>query len=188
MRITTKHHRTGRRRGSLLMAEFVLVAPVLLTFFLGIFEFYLMVATRIDMLEAARGSCRAAASGGYTFKSLAETEADKTGHAILGTGRLSRLARIHITWSQDLKPEQKKHMQELEAQKHNAAIDQLQSVADRAKRFAWQGALPVPTDRTVGAARGGDPATGRPGNAVTRFLPQRGSRDEPFVAAVVRVP
>jgi hypothetical protein len=31
----------------------------------------------------------------------------------------------------DLKPDQKKHMQELEAQKHNAAIDQLQSVADR---------------------------------------------------------
>ena len=29
----------------------------------------------------------------------------------------------------DLKPEQKKHMQELEAQKHNAAIDELQSVA-----------------------------------------------------------
>jgi hypothetical protein len=31
----------------------------------------------------------------------------------------------------DLKPEQKKHMQELEAQKHNAAIDELQSVATR---------------------------------------------------------
>ncbi|HEY6823456.1 MAG TPA: hypothetical protein VI195_03380 [Steroidobacteraceae bacterium] len=31
----------------------------------------------------------------------------------------------------DLKPEQKKHMQELEAQKHNAAIDELQNVATR---------------------------------------------------------
>ena len=31
----------------------------------------------------------------------------------------------------DLKPEQKKHMQELEAQKHNAAIDELQSLATR---------------------------------------------------------
>ena len=31
----------------------------------------------------------------------------------------------------DLKPEQKKHMQELKAQKHNAAIDELQGVATR---------------------------------------------------------
>ena len=31
----------------------------------------------------------------------------------------------------DLKPEQKKHMQDLEAQKHNAAIDELQNVATR---------------------------------------------------------
>jgi Flp pilus assembly protein TadG len=89
----------------LMLAELVFLTPILMMFFLGICEFYLMVATRIDLLNASRAAARVAASEGYTFKDKANAEADKTAHAVLGTGRLSRQAHVKIIWSQDLPPE-----------------------------------------------------------------------------------
>jgi hypothetical protein len=88
------------------MAEFVFVAPVLLMFFLGICEFYMMIATRISLLESSRLAVRVLASEGYGHKSLAEKEATDSARAALGGGRLSRLSHIHVVWSQDLPPDQ----------------------------------------------------------------------------------
>jgi hypothetical protein len=104
MRVTARQDRPGRR-GVLMLAEFVFMAPLLLMFFLGVIEFYMMVATRIDLLHASRAAARVAASEGYAYKAQANAEADATGHAVLGTGRLSQNAHVHITWSQDLPPE-----------------------------------------------------------------------------------
>jgi Flp pilus assembly protein TadG len=89
-----------------MMAEFVFIAPVLMLFFLGITEFYMMVATRISLLEASRAAVRVAASEGYAYKSQAATDADKTAHAALGGGRLSRFSHVHVVWSQDLPADQ----------------------------------------------------------------------------------
>jgi len=108
MRITTKtrrHGRGSRRRGVLMLAELVFMTPILMMFFLGISEFYMMVATRIDLLTASRAAARVAASEGFTFKDQAAAEADKTAHAVLGTGRLSKNAKVKIVWSQDLPPD-----------------------------------------------------------------------------------
>jgi hypothetical protein len=74
-------------------------------FFLAIVEFHMMIATRIDLLNASRAAVRVAASEGYTHKSQAEADAKKTGHAALGSGRLSRCGHVHIRWSQDLPPD-----------------------------------------------------------------------------------
>jgi hypothetical protein len=107
MRVITNSRRPGhgcRRRGVLMMAELVFLTPLLMTFFLGISEFYMMVATRIDLLNASRAAARVATSEGYTFKSQANAEADKTAHAVLGTGRLSQNAQVNIVWAQDLPP------------------------------------------------------------------------------------
>jgi len=109
MRITTKYERIARRgprRGILLLAEFLFMMPILMCFFLGISEFYMMIATRIDLLNASRAAARVAASDGYTFKSQAAADAEKTAKAVLGTGRLSKNGHVHITWSQDLPPSQ----------------------------------------------------------------------------------
>jgi Flp pilus assembly protein TadG len=89
-----------------MLAELVLVLPVLLMFFLGIVEFYMMVATKIDLLNASRASVRVAASEGYTFKAQADADASGTARAALGSGRLSKFAKVRITWSQDLPPGQ----------------------------------------------------------------------------------
>jgi len=110
MRVSSKHDRPNhrpraRRRGVLLLAEFVFMFPILILFFLGIVEFHMMVATRIDLLNASPAAARVAASEGYTFKDQANAEADKTAHAVLGTGRLSKNAHVTIIWSQDLPPE-----------------------------------------------------------------------------------
>ncbi|HKI33907.1 MAG TPA: TadE/TadG family type IV pilus assembly protein [Gemmataceae bacterium] len=111
MRITTTHPQPtrgprARRRGVLILAELLFVLPILMMFFLGILEFHMMVATRVDLLNASRAAARVAASDGYTFKTQADTDAHKTAKAVLGTGRLSRFAHVHITWSQDLPPDQ----------------------------------------------------------------------------------
>jgi Flp pilus assembly protein TadG len=100
------HGPRNRRRGVLMVAEFVFMTPVLMMFFLGICEFYMMVATRIDLLHASRAAVRVAASESYTYKTQANALADQTGHAVLGTGRLSKNAHVQITWSQDLPPAQ----------------------------------------------------------------------------------
>jgi hypothetical protein len=108
MRITTKTQRYGRgsrRRGMLMLAELVFMTPILMMFFLGISEFYMMVAARIDLLNASRAAARVAASEGFTFKDQANAEADKTAHAVLGSGRLSKNAHVKIIWSQDLPPD-----------------------------------------------------------------------------------
>jgi hypothetical protein len=108
MRITTQHRRStrGPRRGILMLAELLFVLPILMMLFLGVLEFHIMVATRVDLLNASRAAVRVAASDGYKFKSQAETDADKTAHAVLGTGRLSHSAHVHFIWSQDLPPDQ----------------------------------------------------------------------------------
>ncbi len=90
----------------MMLAEFVFMAPLLLMFFLGIVEFYMLVATKIDLLNASRAAARVAASEGYTHKAQAGAEAAATGRAVLGTGRLSKFARVRVTWSQDLPPDQ----------------------------------------------------------------------------------
>src|SRR5689334_11222695 len=103
MRIITNRQRPAqgaRRRGMLMLAELVFLTPLLMAFFLGISEFYMMVATRIDLLNASRAAARVAASEGYTFKDKANDEADKTAHAVLGTGRLSKNAHVKIVWAQ----------------------------------------------------------------------------------------
>jgi Flp pilus assembly protein TadG len=106
MRITRDTLRSGsRRRGMLMLAELVFMTPILMMFFLGICEFYLMVATRLQLENASRSAVRTAASEGFTFKDLAATEADKTAHAVLGSGRLSHNAKVKIVWSQDLPPD-----------------------------------------------------------------------------------
>jgi hypothetical protein len=109
MRINTKNNRSGRgsrRRGLLMLAELLFITPILMMFFLGISEFYMLVATRIDLLNASRAAARVAASEGYVFKDKAADEADKTAHAVLGTGRLSKNAHVKIIWSQDLPVDQ----------------------------------------------------------------------------------
>jgi Flp pilus assembly protein TadG len=109
MRITTKNDRLPRcthRRGMLLLAEFLFMMPILMCFFLGICEFYMMIACRIDLLNASRAAARVAASDGYTFKSQANSQAESTARAVLGTGRLSKFGQVHVTWSQDLPPDQ----------------------------------------------------------------------------------
>ncbi len=103
--ITASRSRSGaRRRGMLMMAELVFLTPLLLMFFMGIAEFYMMVATRIDLLNASRAAARVAGSTGYAFKDQANQQADQTAHAVLGTGRLSKNAHVHIVWAQDLPP------------------------------------------------------------------------------------
>ena len=106
MRITTRHDRPTRRCGVLMLAELVFVMPLLMMFFLGIVEFYMLVATKIDLLNASRAAVRVAASEGYTFKPQADTEAADTARAVLGSGRLSKFGRVTVTWSQDLPPGQ----------------------------------------------------------------------------------
>jgi Flp pilus assembly protein TadG len=111
MRISTRHDRPprgprSRRRGVLLLVELVFAFPVLMMFFLGILEFYMLVAVRIDLLNASRAAARAAASDGYRYKDQAKDDADKTAHAVLGTGRLSQFSHVTLTWSQDLPPDQ----------------------------------------------------------------------------------
>jgi len=107
MRISTRTERTkSGRRGVLILAEFLFTMPLLMMFFLGIVEFYMLVTTRMELLNASRAAVRAAASDGYRFKSQAAADADKTAHAVLGTGRLSEHAHITLVWSQDLPPEQ----------------------------------------------------------------------------------
>ncbi len=49
---------------------------------------------------------RAAASDGYRYKTQAQDDADKTARAALGSGRLSKFAKITLVWSQDLPPDQ----------------------------------------------------------------------------------
>jgi TadE-like protein len=108
MRITRNILRSGRgsrRRGIVMLTELVFITPILLMFFLGICEFYLMVATRIDLLNASRAAARVAGSEGFAFKDQANAEADKTAHAVLGTGRLSQNAKVKIIWSQELPPD-----------------------------------------------------------------------------------
>ncbi len=109
MRITTKHDRPAhrsRRRGMLMFAELLFITPILMMFFLGICEFYMMVAVRIDLLNASRAAVRVAASDGYTFKTQANSDAASTGQAALGSGRLAQYGQVHVTWSQDLPPSQ----------------------------------------------------------------------------------
>jgi hypothetical protein len=90
----------------LILAEFLFTMPLLMMFFLGIVEFYMLVTTRMELLNASRAAVRAAASDGYRFKSQAADDADKTAHAVLGTGRLSKFAHVTLVWSQDLPADQ----------------------------------------------------------------------------------
>lgn len=107
MRIATNLERSGRlgrsqRRGVIVAAELVLVMPILLIFLLAIVEFYLLVGTRVEMLNAARVGARVAASGGYANKAAVNDEVGKSVHRALGHGRLTRASTVHVTWSQDL--------------------------------------------------------------------------------------
>jgi len=101
MRISTKRN---RRRGVLILAEFLFTMPILMMFLLGIVEYYMLVSTRMELLNASRAAVRAAASDGYRFKTQADTDATNTGKAALGNGRLSQAANVQVTWSQDLPP------------------------------------------------------------------------------------
>jgi len=107
MRITTTHGRRtrGRRRGVLMVLELFFLIPILMMFMLGIIEFYMMVETRIVMLNASRAGARVAASCGFGHKELAEDEVKKCVHRALGSGRLSKFAKVHVNWSQDLPPD-----------------------------------------------------------------------------------
>jgi Flp pilus assembly protein TadG len=109
MRIATKQDRSApgrRRRGVLMAAELVFIFPVLMMFFLGIVEFYMLVAVKIDLLNASRAAVRTAAGDGYTFKTQASTDATNEAKQVLGTGRLSKNATVTITWAEDLQPSQ----------------------------------------------------------------------------------
>ena len=114
MRVTTKdghpvHRCRGRRRGVLMLAELLFLMPLLMMFFLGIVEFYMMVAVKIDLLNASRAAARQAAGEGYgdgVHKAQVQMDADRTARAVLGTGRLSSHAVVTLTWSQDLPPSQ----------------------------------------------------------------------------------
>jgi len=90
----------------LILAEFLFTFPLLMMFFLGIVEFYMLVTTRIELLNASRAAVRAAASDGYRYKTQAQADADKTAHAALGSGRLSQFSHVTLVWSQDLPPDQ----------------------------------------------------------------------------------
>jgi Flp pilus assembly protein TadG len=88
-----------------MLAELLLLMPVLMMFMLGVIEFYLMVETRIDLLNASRAGARVAASGGFAHKAAVEDEVRATVHRALGSGRLSKFHKVHVTWSQNLPPE-----------------------------------------------------------------------------------
>jgi len=107
MRITTTHDRParGRRRGILMTAEMFFVVPVLMMLMLGVIQYHMMVETRIDLLNASRAGARGAAGGGYGNKPLVEEEVKALVHRALGSGRLSKFAKVHVTWSQDLPPD-----------------------------------------------------------------------------------
>jgi hypothetical protein len=78
--------------------------PLLLIFLLAIVEFYLLVGTRVEMLNASRFGARVASSGGYANKSAVNEEVSKSVHRALGNGRLTKSAEVRVTWSQDLPP------------------------------------------------------------------------------------
>ncbi len=105
MRITSSQPGASRRRGVVMTAEMIFVVPVLMMLMLGIIQFYRMVETRIDLLNASRAGARAAAGGGYANKALVEDEVKKLVHRALGNGRLSKSAKVHVTWTQDLPPD-----------------------------------------------------------------------------------
>jgi TadE-like protein len=94
----------SRRRGVLILAELLFVFPVLMMFFLGVAEYYMLIAARINLENASRAAVRVAAAGGYADKDQVNQQARETAHAVLG-GRLSEFAHVKIIWSQDLPPE-----------------------------------------------------------------------------------
>jgi hypothetical protein len=106
MRISTKCDPRSRRRGVLILAEFLFTVPLLMMLFLGVVEFYMLVTTRMELLNASRAAVRAAASDGYRYKTQAQADADKTARDVLGNGRLSKFAKVTLVWSQDLPPNQ----------------------------------------------------------------------------------
>jgi hypothetical protein len=106
MRVTNNASRSARgsrRRGVLMLAELVFMTPLLLMFFLGISEFYMMVATRIDLLNASRAGARVAVSEGYAFKSQTNSEVENTVRALLSS-TVSQKVHVNVIWSQDLTP------------------------------------------------------------------------------------
>ncbi len=61
MHVLGRHDRrprpAGRRRTGFLMAgELLFVLPILLMFLLGVIQFYMLVETRIDLLNASRAA------------------------------------------------------------------------------------------------------------------------------------
>jgi Flp pilus assembly protein TadG len=98
--------RGERRRGMMLTAELLFVLPILMLALLGVVEFYMMVNVRMDLLNASRAGARVAASGSYAAKAQTDDEVNKTVHAALGTGRLSKFSSVHVTWAQDVPPQQ----------------------------------------------------------------------------------
>jgi len=109
MRVITRHDCSpglaGKQRpGFLIAAELLFVLPILMMFLLGVVQFYMLVETRIDLLNASRAGARVAASGGHAYETQVNEEVEKTVHRALGNGRLSKFARVHVTWSQDLNP------------------------------------------------------------------------------------
>ena len=92
MRISTRTDRPLRsRRGMLILAEFLFTMPLLMMFFLGIVEFYMLVTTRMELLNASRAAVRAAASDGYRYKSQAK---DQTALRM----RLRELAGVRVRY------------------------------------------------------------------------------------------
>ena len=107
MRIPATHQRTqrGRRRGILMTAELLFVVPVLMMLMLGVIQYHMMIETRIELLNDSRAGARGAVSGGFANKPQVEDEVKALVRRALGDGRLSKAAKVHVTWSQDLPPD-----------------------------------------------------------------------------------
>jgi hypothetical protein len=88
-----------------MLAELVLVFPILMMFMLGIIQFAMLTDIRTQLLGASREGARVASSDGYRHKADAEKEVKATVHRVLGNGRLSKFAKINVTWTQDLPPD-----------------------------------------------------------------------------------
>ncbi len=101
---TDKRQTHQRRRGSILLGELLFTFPILMMFMLGIVQFAMMADIRTQLLGASREGARVASSGGYRHKTDAENEVNATVKRVLGTGRLSRFAKVKVTWTQDLPP------------------------------------------------------------------------------------